>query len=110
MANRAMAAKYERAKRQRIEAAMIEASKPLNKRHETIGAANAVRSQLNRLIAGHDATLCSTGPMVKPIGKQRRMYLTTGCVSAKRAARTWDNGSAAIRAQVYVSELIPARR
>lgn len=96
MANRSMAAKAERAKRQARELASVEGSKPMLKRHETLGAANAVRAQVAEMVAAFKGQVvrCEPGRRIEPIGKGRRMAYRDGCErgSAKRVRQglSWD--------------------
>lgn len=77
MANRSMAAKVERARRQGIAASIAEYSKPLWSRHETIAAANTKRQEINALVSKFTGAMtvgkaCPIRP--EPIGKTRRQY------------------------------------
>jgi len=88
MANRAMNAKLERARRQGRELAAAEYSKPFYAGHSTIGAAEARRDELARLVAEYTAnkgtiTRCPDG---KRPAERRRGGVVLGTATEGRAA------------------------
>lgn len=86
--NRALAAKAERAKRQAREFARTEYSKPAYARHETIGAANALRLETATLVAQYQGKIKHLD-LVKPrnvVGSKRAGYGTRSDLMVSRVA------------------------